>query len=86
MSLAINIDEITDVMIGNTWHAIEPDTFDLDSYEYMGGKHYGDDYLLHGGGDRGICSLGFCFTPRGFGKARICGPLTAIQAVRYLNP
>lgn len=82
MSLWIDIDKITQVLIGNEWHEVEPETFDLDSYEYMGGEHYGDDHCLHGGGNSGVCATGFTFQPKGHSTSRICGPLTAIQAVR----
>jgi hypothetical protein len=80
MSLYIDVDKVTEVLLADGWHTVADESFDLDSYEY----HHGE-LLLHGGGSGGICATGFTFiedvgyaTP----PRRIAGPLTAILAVR----
>lgn len=74
MSLAIDTNTVTEVLIAGEWYAVENQSFDLDAYEFM---WEGD--CVHGGGTSGVCSTGFGFTHQG---ATINGPLTAIQAVR----
>lgn len=84
MSLLINPDRITGVLLLDGWHDLEAGTFDLDSYEF-GIAHdngRGPD-LWHAGGAAGITATGFAFTPLGT-LDRISGPLTAILAVREL--
>lgn len=75
MSLGIEVDDVTAVLLADGWHVVEGDSFDLDAYEF---EH--NDRLLHGGGQSGICSIGFAFTDE---TGYIAGPLTAILAVRY---
>ena len=76
VSLYIDVDRVTNVMIGANWYEVAKGTFDLDSYEY----HHQDN-VLHGGGQSGVCATGFAFETRD--GACMAGPLTAIQAVRY---
>lgn len=82
MSLSIDPDTITEVLLADGWHAVHGESFYLDAYEYV------DDtsYILHGGGDSGICSTGFAFTETLFNlggtRIQIAGPLTSILAVR----
>jgi hypothetical protein len=84
MSLAIDVDHITAVLLSDGWHDVVAKSFTTDSYEYLwypsaGSKH--DFQLLHGGGASGVCATGFEFkTADG---DRMAGPLTAIQAVRH---
>lgn len=87
MSLAINIDHVTAVLIAGQWYDVADDSFDLDAYEYIWHRRnpnrYPDDdpQLMHGGGHSGICATGFVFrTKQG---DRMAGPLTSIQAVRH---
>ncbi|KKM67213.1 hypothetical protein LCGC14_1473450 [marine sediment metagenome] len=88
MSLAIDIDKITSVMIGGEWNDVIKNedgvsSFALDAYEFVWGSHLdhkGWPRLVHGGGAHGIGSAGFEFkTAKG---AVVAGPLTAIQAVK----
>lgn len=84
MSLQINVEKIEAVLLGGTWHSVEPGSFWLDSYEF---GHYVERGLRAGefrcdmGGGTHTCGLGFCFTDVGTGQ-EVCGPITEIQAVR----
>jgi hypothetical protein len=94
VSLAINPDHVTEVLLADGWHQVDdmaPDrsSFDLDSYEYE--LPHPDDnregLVLHGGGQSGICATGFTFTEPVYedGECHLCqitGPLTSILAVR----
>ncbi len=85
MSLAIDVDSVSAVLLGDGWHTVADGSFLLDSYEFVW-----QETLVHGGGDGGSCATGFCFLEdfddnageacRG-DKARVSGPLTAILAV-----
>jgi hypothetical protein len=82
MSLAIEIKNVTRVLLADGWHDVEKDSFTVDSYEYIQ-SHPNPDrnpLVLHGGGNSGVCAAGFAF--RGaVGGEWIAGPLTAILAV-----
>lgn len=75
MSLAIDTDNITSVLLQTGWHDVAHHSFHLDAYEYV---CEGD--IVHGGGDHGIpCTGGFGFkTPL---DEWIYGPMTSILAV-----
>ena len=80
MSIAINPDRVTKVMVGNAWYGVVDESFLLDSYEYV------DDEMtyLGGGQEALIPATGFTFLTLsgGGGKVvRMSGPMTAIQAV-----
>ncbi len=77
MSLAIEVDEITAVLLADGWHEVDEGSFELDSYEYA---WEAGNTMLHRGGQSGVCANGFEF--RGVDGHRIAGPLTAILAVR----
>ena len=82
MSLMINIDGVTDVLLEDGWHEVEEQSFNLDSYEYVQEwENYGEkkSHVLHSGGNGGVCSTGFVFKEN---SAVLMGPLTAILAVR----
>ncbi len=84
MSLAINVESVSAVLLSDGWHTVENHSFALDSYEYVSGDDGdGRPELLHEGGG-GVCATGFSFdvSPRA-GSDRISGPLTAILAVRH---
>jgi hypothetical protein len=97
MSLAIDVDRVKAVLLADGWHAVEHQSFTLDSYEYIwyssaAEKAKGDFQTMHGGGRDGLCATGFSFaTPPRAGHQGdeadvgdyIVGPLTAILAVRY---
>lgn len=93
MSLAIEVDEITHVLLADGWHTVHDATFGVDSYEFMGREGTGDSSILGGGqekhiaaaGHRGstsrehIAAAGFSFTE---GDHVLCGPLTSVLAVK----
>jgi hypothetical protein len=74
MSLAIDPESVSAVLMADGWHEIERGTFRLDAYEY----------LQDGLGSLDFGSAGFCFdTERGgmMAGSRVAGPLTSILAV-----
>lgn len=77
MSLAIDPDAVTHVLLADGWHDVKNSSFDLDSYEFI----TADGDVLHDGGNVGVCATGFSFTTAD-GSYRLSGPLTAILAVR----
>lgn len=85
MSLAIDVDHVTAVLLTDGWHTVADDSFNIDSYEFLwwgqGRKDRHDPVVLHGGGQSGVCAAGYGFrTPEG---DYLAGPLTAILGVRY---
>lgn len=77
MSLAIQIEKVTEVLLADGWHSVSSGSFDLDAYEYLD-----DAVLIHGGGANGVCATGFSFREIDE-PGRVVGPLTSILAVRY---
>ena len=77
MSLAINADDVTAVLLADGWHEVPARSFDLDSYEYQ----YANGLTIHEGGAYGVCANGFEFTTTE--GDRMAGPLTAVLAVRH---
>jgi hypothetical protein len=86
MSLAIDVDEVTAVLLADGWHKVAEESFDIDSYEFVAGSR-----TVHGGGDSDVCASGFQFKERvrpdepggSRGQAVIIrGPLSAVLAVR----
>lgn len=81
MSLAIDVDDVTAVLLADGWHEIarledsEIASFDVDAYEFVMGHR-----LLVA--DVGA---GFEFIDAGTG-ARMCGPLSSVLAVRRSWP
>ena len=81
MSLAIDVDTVTAVLLADGWHDVIDDSFDVDAYEFeennlLEGE---DPRLLHGGEHSEISDSGFvCRTSQGM----ICGPLTSLLAVK----
>jgi hypothetical protein len=80
MSLAIDVDTVTAVLLADGWHDVIDDSFDVDAYEFEEKIAEGEDpRLLHGGEHSGISDSGFvCRTSQGM----ICGPLTSLLAVK----
>jgi len=72
MSLAIDTDRVTAVLLADGWHDVVDKSFNLDAYEFMW------DGRLVGSGSS---ATGYDFE-EGNGS-RLAGPLTAIIAVRY---
>lgn len=78
MSLAIDINKVTHVLLADGWHKVRDNSFLLDSYEFISGKPSNFN-IEHGGGDSDICAVGFYFLSD---RCEIFGPLTSILAVK----
>jgi len=95
MSLAINIDKVSRVLLSDGWHDVLDESFTLDAYEYLWFPNEDttsrDVEIVHGGGQSGVCSKGFTFKSIRVSDSIVGhpddrpiwmhGPLTAIQAV-----
>lgn len=83
MSLAIDIDRVSAVLLADGWHSVHERSFDIDSYEFVQGDHL----RLAGGQSALVCATGFAFTEyRGQGNiVTVAGPITSILAVRRDN-
>lgn len=84
VSLAIDVDAITEVLLQDGWHSVLNASFTLDAYEFVQNTATAageSSLVLHGGGEAGVCSTGFSFESN---DGHIAGPLTAIQAVKSL--
>ena len=93
MSLAIEVDDITHVLLADGWHTVDDASFGIDSFEFMWREGMGDSPSLGGGqekhiaaaGHRGstarehIAAAGFSFTE---GDHVLRGPLTSVLAVK----
>jgi hypothetical protein len=85
MSLAIEIDQIEEVLLSDGWHRVVPGTLELDAYEYVS---TGGPVLFKGGQDNSVSATGFTFLEQlsaayMAGKRRkIKGPLSAILGIR----
>ncbi len=77
MSLYIDVEKVTAVLIAGQWYPVVGNSFGLDSYEF----HYGDQ-VVHRGGQSDVCATGFAFQTDDRSTEWISGPLTAIQAVK----
>lgn len=76
MSLAIDVDNVTNVLLADGWHGVANGSFDIDAYEFVI-----EDRPVHGGGESGISASGFVFDSTKTGR-RVYGPLTSIIAVQ----
>jgi hypothetical protein len=82
VTLAIEVDDVVEVLLADGWHRVADKSFELDSYEYIHGTDSRGEFVMrHGGGQSGISATGFVFKEEGQ-DALIYGPLTAILAVR----
>ncbi len=87
MSLAIDVEFVSEVLLADGWHRVEENSFTLDSYEYIWEGQ--PEKRLHGGGNSGVCATGFEFLESVDGGlddrtlTKASGPLTAILAVRH---
>ena len=65
MSLMIDVDKVSHVLLADGWHEVHDSSFTLDAYEYVWAndvqKKHGDFDLMHGGGKSGVCATGFTF-------------------------
>ena len=84
MSLAIDVDHVTHVLLTDGWHEVANASFAIDAYEFLWWgrrcKEHQDPVVLHGGGNSGICATGFSFEATD--GSSVAGPLTAIVGVR----
>ncbi len=76
MSLAIDTDTVSAVLLADGWHQVTARSFDLDAYEFV----WEGETLLGGGNCAGVPSTGFSFTTTD--GSTVAGPLTALLAVR----
>jgi hypothetical protein len=86
VSLAIDTDHVTAVLLTDGWHHVTDQSFDVDSFEFLYWgrtqcKDHDDPVIVHGGGRSGVCAAGFAF--RTDDGTHVAGPLTAVLAVRY---
>jgi len=88
MSLAINPDKVTAVLLADGWHRV--DNFYIDSYEFVYPCDNGtgmDFDVPHGGGQYGICASGFTAEVMDdAGTVRLSAPLTSVLAVKHDIP
>ena len=88
MSLSIDVDLVTQVLLGDRWYQVADASFAVDSYEFEWSGRDGMTVeelkqkkpdapakVLHSGGSGGVCSVGSAFRT-GDGD-RLAGPLTA---------
>jgi len=90
MSLAIDIDRVSQVLLSDGWHDVSNSSFDLDSYEFVQSDNDGGPFLrgvkaepyvlMAGGKVQGVPSTGATWRePDG---SRMYCPVTAVLAVR----
>ena len=83
MSLAIQMNDVSEVLLSDGWHKVKMESFIIDHYEFMDG-----DADVHSSGDNGICENGFSFSeasPDGVTFVTVCGPLTSILAIKEIK-
>jgi hypothetical protein len=77
MSLAIEVDNVTGVLLNDGWHSVIDGSFDMDSYEFLSGE-----FVLVGGGQvEGVSAMGATWKEKG--KNWVACPLLSILAIRY---
>jgi hypothetical protein len=76
MSLAIDVDAVTHVLLSDGWHVVHKASFDLDAYEYID-----EGNRVYGGGDHPTVPHTGARWIEGDGAEIVC-PLTSILAVR----
>jgi hypothetical protein len=84
MSLAIEMSDVTAVLLADGWHEVAEDSFYIDSYEYVDSypAHLDRDPLVVLGGGREPLIPATGFTFRDTDGALIYGPMTSIIAVK----
>ena len=58
MSLAIEVDDITHVLLADGWHTVHDASFGIDSYELIWREGMGDSPMLGGGQEKHIAAAG----------------------------
>lgn len=87
MSLAIDREAVTAVLLADGWHQCVPESFDLDAFEFVDYSEPSTSGVgfaartIHSGGKSGICATGFVFQEAGE-EGTVAGPLSAVLAVR----
>jgi hypothetical protein len=83
MSLAINVDNIYEVMLPDgKWYRVKNKSFDTDSYEFVLGKELSEgrhEVIFSGGQEKTISATGVVFESD---DGIIYCPLTSIMAVK----
>jgi hypothetical protein len=79
MSLAIDVDNITHVLLADGWHEVHDTSFAIDSYEFMWRQGMGDKPMLGGGQEKHVAAAGFSFAES---DHTLSGPLTSVLAVK----
>ena len=62
MSLVIDVDNITHVLLADGWHEVHDASFGTDYYEFMRREGTGDSPIPGGGQEEHIPAAGFSFT------------------------
>lgn len=76
MSLAINISEVTEVLLADGWHDVADTSFDVDDYDFS------EDKVILPIRERGpVPYAGFQFKTNS--GELIAGPLTSVLAVKH---
>ncbi len=94
MSLSIDIDRVSRVLLADGWHEVLKFSFDLDSYEFVQSDEEDQEFGLHqrnsephvllaGGRVQGVPATGA--TWREADGSRICCPITAVLAVKVVT-
>lgn len=85
MSLLIDPERVSKVLLADGWHVVEPKSFGCDSYEYVHMYWNGEEKYVnhHLGGQSDVCATGYAFRVPGPGGRWVAGPLTAVLAVEY---
>lgn len=88
MSLLIDVDHVTAVLLADGWHTVLDQSFELDAYEYVRGMEMKDTLWptgvrLGGGAEPLVPATGAVWEEE---TGRICCPITAILAVRVNRP
>jgi hypothetical protein len=93
MSLAIDIEKVSDVLLADGWHHVEfakgKSTFIIDAYDFLQHREEGREPLIHvsGGTVAGVPSTGAEWLEHESGKSYVVTcPLTAILAVKRFIP
>jgi hypothetical protein len=85
MSLAIEVDYVTGVLLRDGWHEVLENSFTIDAYEYVhseaGSTLFERELLVKGGKVKGVSATGAAWTEPG-GSCVAC-PFPAILAVKY---
>ena len=82
MSLLITTHMVSEVLLIDGWHLVDKGSFAIDPYEFIEQVNGGEGKIVHMAGGDGVCAVGFSFVSNG---KRICGPLTAVQALKAIS-